>query len=56
MKKGILFLAILAAVGISFVLLLNMGVKADTYTFWVVLVLLPFAGYMAGTTNFRTDD
>lgn len=56
MQKGIIFLFILAAVGISFALLLNLGVRADSFTFWIVLVLLPAAGYMAAKTNFKTDD
>ena len=56
MKKGLTFLVILAAVAISFVLLLNLGVRANSYTFWIVLFLLPAAGYLAGRTNFLTDD
>lgn len=56
MQKGILFLAILAAVAISFVLLLNLGARADSYSFWLVLFLLPTAGFIAGRVNFKTDD
>ena len=56
MKKGLIFLSILAAVAISFVLLIRMGAQTGSYSFWIVLFLLPFAGYMAGRTNFKTDD
>jgi hypothetical protein len=56
MKKGLLFLAILAAVAISFVLLIRMGAQTGSYSFWIVLFLLPFAGYMVAKTDFRTDD
>lgn len=56
MQKGIIFVGILAAVAISFVLLLNLGAKANSYSFWLVLFLLPLAGWIAGRTNFKTDD
>ena len=56
MQKGLTFLFILVAVSVSFVLLLNLGARADSYTFWIVLFLLPAAGYIAAKTNFRSDD
>ena len=56
MQKGLIFLAILAAFAISFVLLLNLGARADSYSFWIVLFLLPAAGYFIAKTNFKTDD
>lgn len=56
MKKGIIFIALIAAFAISFVLLLNMGAKANTYSFWIVIILLPLVGYGAAKIDFRTDD
>lgn len=56
MKKGIMFLALIAAFAISFVLLIRMGARADTYSFWIVLLLLPAIGYTVAKVDFRTDD
>lgn len=56
MKKGILFIAIFVAFAISLVLLLKLGAATNSYSFWIVLILLPLAGYMAAKTNFTTDD
>ena len=56
MKKGIIFIALIAAFAISFVLLLNLGAKASSYSFWIVLLLLPAVGYFVAKTDFRTDD
>lgn len=56
MKKGTLFIAMIAAFLISFVLLLNLGAKANDWTFWISLILLPLAGFIAAKTDFRTDD
>ena len=56
MKKGVLFIAMIAAFLISFVLLLNLGAKANAWTFWIALVLLPLSGFIAAKTNFTTDD
>jgi hypothetical protein len=56
MKKGILFLLLLAAFAISFVFLLRMGAATGDWRFWVVLILLPAVGWIAAKTDFRTDD
>jgi len=56
MKKGILFIVMISAFLISFVLLLNLGAKANAWTFWVALVLLPLSGFIAAKTDFRKDD
>lgn len=56
MKKGIMFISIIAALAISFALLLNLGAKANSYSFWIVLILLPLVGYIIGKIDFRTDD
>lgn len=56
MKKGVLFIAMIAAFLISFILLLNLGAKANAWTFWIALVLLPLSGFIAAKTNFTTDD
>jgi membrane protease YdiL (CAAX protease family) len=56
MKKGIIFIALIVAFAISFILLLRTGAKADDYTFWIVLILLPLVGYGVAKTDFRTDD
>lgn len=56
MKKGIIFIALIAAFAISFVLLLNLGARANHYSFWIVLILLPLVGYGVAKTDFRTDD
>lgn len=56
MKKSIIFLALLVAFGISFVFLMQMGAAMSHWKFWVVLILLPATGWVAKSTNFRTDD
>ena len=56
MKKGILFLLLLAAFGISFVFLLKMGAPTNDWRLWVVLILLPAVGWIAARTDFRTND
>jgi membrane protease YdiL (CAAX protease family) len=56
MKKGIIFIALFVAFAISLVLLLRTGAKANDYTFWIVLILLPLVGYGVAKIDFRTDD
>jgi len=56
MKKGILFLLLLAAFAISFVFLMQMGAAVGHWKFWVVLILLPAIGWFARDTDFRTGD
>lgn len=56
MQKGIIFLFVIAAFGASFALLINLGVRADSYTFWIVLVLLPLVGYIMGKVDFKSND
>jgi hypothetical protein len=56
MKKGIIFLFMFAAFAASFALLINLGVRANSYTFWIVLVLLPLSGYIAAKTDFTAND
>lgn len=56
MKTGIKFLVVIVLIVTSIVLLLDMGVRADRWTGWLVLVMLPAAGYIIGKTNFQSSD
>jgi hypothetical protein len=56
MKTGLKFLIVLVLFAASFVLLLNLGVRANRWTFWLVLVMLPGAGYLIGKTNFTSPE
>lgn len=51
--KKILFIVLIVAFAIKFILLLRTGAKTD-YTFWIVLILLPLVGY--GVFKTDTDD
>lgn len=56
MKKGILFIIILALVGASIFIIIDLCVRAS---YWTGVLLIPFllaAGYLYGKTNFKTDD
>ena len=56
MKKGILFLAVLAMTGLAFVLLVKVGNEANAWETYLIPVLLLASGYLFGRTNFNTDD
>lgn len=56
MKTGLKFLAVLVLIATSIVLLLDMGVRANTWAGWLVLIFLISAGYLIGKTNFKADD
>lgn len=56
MQKGIIFLLLLAAFGLSIAMLINMGARLNTLSFWVPLILLPAVGYFFKAINFKTDD
>lgn len=56
MKKGIIFLLLLAGFAVSFVFLLRMGSSTNDWRLWVVLIVLPVVGWVAAKTNFTTDD
>ena len=56
MKTNVKFLIVVALIGLSIALLLNMGVRANTWTGWIVLIALPTAGYIIGKTDFRSPE
>jgi hypothetical protein len=56
MKTGLKFLAVIVLLVVSFVLLLRIGNRAEDWTFWLVLIFLPTAGYLIGKTNFQSPE
>jgi hypothetical protein len=55
MKKGVLMLIMIACFAAGFALLLNLGVKAESWSFWIALVVLPLSGFILGKANLFND-
>lgn len=56
MKTGVKFIVMIVLIAASFVLLIRLGHRASDWTFWLVLIMLPAAGYIAGKTNFQSSE